>query len=141
VLNDIVSSSAHDYGIWWYEQSRSANGEPQWRQHLIDDSYSVTHALHLVDMNGDGIKDLVTGKRYFAHQGFDRGELEPVVLYWYEVKRRKGQAPEFKRHLIELGVGIGTQFAIEDINGDQRADIAVANKRGVYILEQLPREP
>jgi len=136
-LSDVISSSAHDYGIWWFEQIRSASGEVQWKQHLIDDSFSQSHALHLVDMNGDSVKDLVTGKRYFAHQGHDAGEFEPIVLYWYELKRQKGQPPQFIPHLIDLGVGIATQFVVTDINGDKRPDIVVSNKRGVHILEQV----
>lgn len=139
-LSDIISSSAHRYGLWWFEQVRSASGESEWRQHLIDDSFSQTHALHLVDLNGDGVKDIVTGSRYYAHQGHDPGEQDKVVLYWYEIKRHPGEAPQFDRHLIAFDVGIGTQFAVEDINGDGRPDIIVANKRGVHILEQIPQE-
>ena len=29
--------------------------------------FSQLHALQLVDMDGDGLKDLITGKRYWAH--------------------------------------------------------------------------
>ena len=135
-LNDIISSSAHRYGIWWYEQIPSVGGEPEWVQHPIDQTFSQSHALDLVDMNGDGLKDLVTGKRYFAHQGRDPGGLEPVVLYWFELRRRPGRQPEFLRHLIQMDVGIGTQFVVGDVNGDKLLDIVVSNKKGVHILEQ-----
>jgi sugar lactone lactonase YvrE len=139
-LNDIVSSSAHRYGLWWFEQVRSADAEPEWRQHLIDDSFSQSHALHVVDLNGDGAKDIVTGSRYYAHQGHDPGEQDKIVLYWYEIKRQAGTAPRFDRHLIAFDVGIGTQFAVEDMNADGRLDIIVANKRGVHVLQQVPKE-
>ncbi len=135
-LNDVISSSAHEYGVWWHEQGRGSNGEATWRRHLIDDSFSQSHALHFVDMTGDGVKDLVTGKRYFAHQGHDPGEFEPIVLYCFEVKEAKGKPPSFTKHLLDIGVGIGTQYAIGDVNGDGRLDIAVGNKRGVHVLEQ-----
>jgi sugar lactone lactonase YvrE len=135
-LNDIISSSAHRFGLWWFEQVRSAGGDTQWRQHLIDDSFSQTHAMHLVDMNDDGRKDIVTGSRYYAHQGHDPGEQGPIVLYWYDIQPRKGQAPTFARHLIALDVGVGTQFVVQDINADHRPDIVVANKRGVFVLHQ-----
>jgi sugar lactone lactonase YvrE len=135
-LADVISSSAHRYGLWWFEQVRSASGESEWRQHLIDDSYSQTHAMQLVDLNGDGSKDIITGSRYYAHQGHDPGEQGPIVLYWYEIVRSKGKPPEFKRHLITRDVGIGTQFVVQDVTGDQRPDIIVANKRGVFIVEQ-----
>jgi sugar lactone lactonase YvrE len=138
-LNDIISSSAHRYGIWWFEQLRSASGETEWRQHLIDDSFSQTHATHLVDLNGDGVKDIITGSRYYAHQGHDPGEQDAIVLYWFEIKRRAGAVPEFVKHLIALDVGIGTQFVVQDTNGDGRLDIVVANKKGVHMLEQQQR--
>jgi sugar lactone lactonase YvrE len=137
-LNDVLSSSAHDYGVWWFEQGRDASGKGTWTEHLIDDSYSQTHALLLVDMDGDGLKDLVTGKRYFAHQGYDPGEFEAVVLYWYRLVRQHGE-PKFERHLIALDVGIGTQFEVADINQDGLLDIAVSNKKGVHIVLQQPK--
>jgi hypothetical protein len=36
--------------------------------------------------------------------------------------------------------GIGTQFVVADINNDRLPDIAVANKKGVFIFLQK-REP
>jgi sugar lactone lactonase YvrE len=137
-LNDVIHSSAHRYGIWWEEQLKGADGKTEWRKHLIDDSFSQSHALHLIDMNGDGVKDLVTGKRYFAHQGHDPGEFEPLVVYWFEVKL--GNPPQFIPHLIDLGVGVSTQFVIGDLNGDRLADIVVSNKRGVHVLFQEPHQ-
>ena len=82
--NDVVGSSAHRRGIWWYEQ----DGE-KWKTHLIDDSIAQTHALILADMNGDGLPDLVTGKRFYAHNGRDPGEDEPPEIAWYELAREK----------------------------------------------------
>jgi hypothetical protein len=36
--------------------------------------------------------------------------------------------------------GVGTQFEVTDINGDQRLDIITSNKRGVFVFEQVPAE-
>src|ERR1022692_2226219 len=74
--NDIVTSMAHNYGIFWLEQG--ADGH--WTKHIIDESWSQAHALTLVDLNGDGQKDLLTGKRYMAHNGHDPGEREPLGI-------------------------------------------------------------
>ncbi len=63
---DVLGSSAHAYGIAWTEQT--ADG---WKIHMIDESDSQTHAIQLADMNGDGLLDFVTGKRYWAHNGHD----------------------------------------------------------------------
>ena len=59
-------------------------------------------------------------------------------MYWYEVKKQKGQAPKFVPHEITegLGTGVGTQFLVTDVNGDGLADIALSNKKGVNVLVQ-----
>lgn len=134
---DIVMSSAHAFGVWWFENVGN-NSQPDFRYHLIDDSYSQTHALEFVDMNGDGQKDLVTGKRFYAHNGNDPGGRAPVVMYWYEIRRRKGRPPEFIPHEIEAGrdTGVGTQFLVHDMNQDGRPDIVLSNKKGVNVLLQ-----
>ena len=80
---DVVSSSAHDYGLWWHEQVRDASGATRWIRHTIDDRVSVMHALAVADLDGDGKMDLVTGKRFLAHNGNDPGEYDPSVLLWY----------------------------------------------------------
>lgn len=127
---DLISSAAHTYGIWWFEK-QGDNVVP----HTIRDDFSQTHALHFVDINGDGSKDLVTGKRYFAHQGKDPGGLEPVVFYWIEIQPKEGKV-EFISHPIVEGVGHGTQFAIEDFDGDGLLDIITSNKKGTHVLIQ-----
>jgi hypothetical protein len=138
--NDILMSNTHSHGVWWFEQVKSKSGV-SFKYHLIDESYSQTHALHFVDMNGDGQRDLVTGKRFFAHQGRDPGGKDPVVMYWYELKRKQGSAPTFIAHEITAGrdTGVGTQFQVIDFNGDKRPDIVLSNKKGVNVLIQQPR--
>src|SRR5438552_3546220 len=42
---DILSSSAHDYGIWWYEQTRNTGNDTVWRKHEISRLFSQSHAL------------------------------------------------------------------------------------------------
>jgi hypothetical protein len=130
---DMIMSSAHTYGVWWFE-----NTEGSFTYHLIDESYSQTHAMEFVDINGDGVKDIVTGKRYFAHNGGDPGGKDPVVMFWYEIKKTKGKPPEFSPHEITAGkdTGVGTQFLVQDINGDKRPDIILSNKKGVNVLLQ-----
>jgi hypothetical protein len=132
--NDFISSSAHKYGVWWFEQV-AGDGEPKFVPHVIKDDVSQSHALHLVDMNGDGIKDLVTGKRYFAHQGGDPGEYEPAVLYWLELQRVSGK-PKFIMHQIDDNSGHGTQFVVDDFNGDRLPDVVTSNKKGTHVFIQ-----
>jgi hypothetical protein len=129
---DVLSSAAHQIGIWWHEQTKEG-----WTTHEIDKTFSQTHAMCFVDMNGDGLMDFVTGKRYWAHG--PKGDVnpgDPAVLYWFELTRQGGK-PMWKPHQIDDDSGVGTQFEIADINGDKLLDIAVANKKGVFYFEQV----
>jgi hypothetical protein len=131
-------SSAHQYGVWWFENPGGDFTDP-FKFHLIDESLSQTHALELVDLHGDGVPALVTGKRFFAHNGKgDPGEHDPVLIVYYDILRHRGQAPTFVRHEIEagLGTGIGTQFTVQDLNRDGTLDLILANKKGVNLLLQ-----
>ncbi len=132
--NDVISSSAHRKGIWWYKQA-PGKPDPTFTRDFVLNDFSQTHAMHFVDINGDGKKDLVTGKRWWAHGR--TGDVEPgapAVVYWIEIKQ--GPKPEFIAHKIDDDSGIGTQFVVGDINGDKLPDIVVANKKGVFVIEQ-----
>ena len=130
---DVISSSAHQLGIWWHEQSEEA-GRSLWKTHLISDAFTQTHGLVHIDMNGDGHLDLVTGKRYFAHMGSDPGEYDAAVLYWFEF--HPGSTPSWTPHLIDNDSGVGVHLVVEDITGDGLLDIIIANKKGVFVFEQ-----
>jgi hypothetical protein len=138
---DIISSSAHKFGIWWHQQRPSNGADPVFLTHdLFKDLFSESHALHCVDINGDGLKDLVTGKRWWSHGRNEPGSNLPAVLYWFEAKRDKDGMIQFIPHLIDSDSGIGTQFVVDDFNGDKLPDIVVANKKGVFIFEQVRKQ-
>jgi hypothetical protein len=137
---DVLSSSAHQRGIWWHEQNPSnTEVNPTFVKHdLFANLVSQTHALHFVDINGDGLKDLVTGKRWWAHG--PKGDVDPsspAMLYWLEAKRGKDGVTTFTPHEIDKDSGVGTQFTVADINGDGFPDVIVSNKKGTYIFEQV----
>jgi len=129
--NDVLGSSAHGYGICWCEQTPEG-----WRIHEIDKSDSQTHALHLADLNGDGLVDFVTGKRFWAHNGHDPGSYEPAVLCWFEQKRKDGR-PDWIKHQIDVDSGVGLHFQIVDLGGDKLLDVVTSNKKGVYYFQQV----
>ncbi|MBL9184190.1 MAG: VCBS repeat-containing protein [Verrucomicrobiaceae bacterium] len=98
--------------------------------------FSQPHAAHLADIDGDGIKDIVTGKRYWAHNGHDPDERGHRVIYWYQTKRDGKGGVDFVPHLIDSNTGVGVDVQVGDVNGDKLPDIVVGNKAGVFILTQ-----
>lgn len=143
-LNDVITSlQAHGYGLVWYRQTKDGD-ERKFTANTIlgatpaDNPHGVVfsqlHAIDLVDMNGDGLKDIVTGKRYWAHG--PKGDAEPdapAVLYWFELKRTANGQVDWVPHLIDDDSGIGTQVMAGDISGDGRPDVVVGNKKGIFV--------
>ena len=127
---DIISSGAHRYGLWWYEQSPEG-----WQAHEIDRAISQLHAVHLADINRDGLPDLVTGKRFWAHRHNDDGIDDPSVLCWFEARREAGR-PSWIRRDIDFASGVGLHVSIRDLDGDGLLDIAASNKKGVQVFIQ-----
>jgi hypothetical protein len=136
---DVLSSSAHHYGIWAHLQRTGKDGEPSFvKKDLFPKLVSETHALHYVDINGDGLPDLVTGKRRWSHGAKGEGDPNaPPCLYWFEAKKASDGVISFEPHLIDEDSGIGTHFTVADFNGDKLPDIIVANKHGVFVFEQV----
>lgn len=143
-LADVITAwHCHLYGLVWWRQLRDASGEIKWEQNIILppapdlklDALRISelHAMALADMNGDGLKDIVTGKRVWAHG--PAGDVEPdapAVLYWFELKRAGGKVT-FVPHLIDDDSGVGTQVTTADLNGDGLPDVIVANKKGIFV--------
>lgn len=126
---DVVSSSAHKYGLWWHEQTKDG-----WVTHEISKLFSQSHAMMMHDINGDGFPDLISGKRYLAHLKGDPGTDDPSVLYWFEFV--PGAKPQWMPHMIDDNSGIGNNFVVGDINNDKLPDVIVSNKKGVFFFEQ-----
>ena len=140
--NDVITSlAAHGFGLAWHEQDAQGNFKP----HLIigqkpeENPYGVKfselHALSLADINGDGLQDIVTGKRFWSHGRIgDPDRNDEAVLYWFELQREP--RVEYIPHRIDNNSGVGTQLVTGDINGDHLPDIVVGNKKGIFVLLQ-----
>ena len=136
--NDVIAAAGHDYGVFWFEQGP----EGKWTRRVVDNAWSQGHASTLVDLNGDGRLDFVTGKRFMAHNGSDPGEREPLGVYWFE--HRPSASPggvEWIRHLIDFGgrIGGGMQIPVADIDADGDLDVICAGKSGLFLLENLTK--
>jgi putative membrane-bound dehydrogenase-like protein len=119
---------------------------PNWKRVMLaseqpqDNDYGIVfsqpHAAYLADIDGDGVQDIVTGKRYWAHNGHDPDERGHRVIYWYQTKRDGKGGVDFIPHLVDGESGVGVDVQVGDVNGDKLPDIVVGNKAGVFILTQ-----
>jgi hypothetical protein len=89
----------------------------------------------MADLNGDGNKELITGKRYLAHNGNDAGDSDAPILFYLEFT--PDNAPYFQEHIIDNDSGAGLNIVVEDMNKDHRPDVVIANKNGVFLFENM----
>jgi hypothetical protein len=132
--NDFIAGKAHDYGLYWYEQSKDANNKRIWKPHAIDLNNSQYHTMEWEDIDNDGKPELITGKRYRAHNDGDPGPDDPLGLYYYQIN-----GDSFTKHTISYGKfgegkGTGIHFQVVDLQNDGRKDIVVAGKEGLFIF-------
>jgi len=147
-LNDVITSiAAHGYGLGWYEQlpEKDAHGHPTFKTHVFMNkepsenrygvAFSQLHAVELVDMDGDGLKDIVTGKCFWAHGPTgDPDPGAPAVIYWFQLVRGKDGTVDWVPHLIDDDSGVGRQIGVGDVDGDGLPEIIIGNKKGTYVF-------
>ncbi len=131
--NDVISTSAHKFGIWWHKQRSDDSFQ---KMDLFPKLVSETHAAHFKDIDGDGRPDLITGKRWWSHGKRDPGSDKPAMIYWFKVTKDKDGMAKFTPNTIDEDSGIGTQFVVQDMNGDGFLDVIVSNKKGVSVVLQ-----
>ena len=154
-LPDVVGPmEGHGYGLAWYEQKRDRAGNISFVTHIIMDNFETRnaggvtftepHAAAFADMNGDGIPDMITGKRSMSHFGYtDPDPLGPAVLYVYTVVR-DANAPggaRFVPELIHNRSGVGSHMVVTDLNGDGKPDIVTSGVYGTFIFFNQEKWP
>ena len=149
--NDVLTSlAAHGYGLAWYEQIPAADGGITFNERIImnrephENRYGLKltqmHAVNLADFDNDGVLDILTGKRFWAHG--PKGDPEPgatPVLYWLRTVRLDDGGVDFVPHLIDDASGVGTEVDAQDIDGDGYPEVVVGNKRGAFVFRHRVR--
>jgi hypothetical protein len=148
-LNDVVTSlNAHGFGLAWFEQKKDGS----FVEHMIMDDFGTKnsggvtftepHGTAFADVDGDGITDLIVGKRFWSHRDdfLDPDAYGPAVLYWYKTVRNP-KAPggaEFVPELINNHSGAGSDIYVADLNKDGAMDILTATRFGTFVFWGKP---
>jgi hypothetical protein len=94
-------------------------------------------------MDGDGLMDIVTGKRFWAHgkNGPDpESDGAPAVLYWFRLVRPSKGHAEYIPYLIDDDSGVGTQVTAGFVSNPKYPDVVVGNKKGVFVFKHDAKE-
>ncbi len=172
-LTDVVSADwAHGVGLYWYKQGPGfsftkfkfmgdAQNSNSYTSSTPNDfatwgaGFTVPHALQVVDMDGDGRPDVVTGKMRLAAplgHGDPDGGGTPFIFVFRNVAEtdaRTGAPITLKPVQVdpdpmavvpgtagtpEGGMGVGRQVTVGHVNTDGILDICVATKVGLAVF-------
>lgn len=141
--NDVITSlAAHDFGLAWHEQIQR-NGDIAFRQHIImgdkraDSPYGTLftelHSVNLADIDGDGLKDIVTGKTYWSHHTQSPMWDAGAVVYWFRLVRTR-DGVDWIPYLADGEAGIGRQLIVGDVNNDNLPDLVSGGMKGCNVM-------
>jgi hypothetical protein len=139
----------------WFEQKRAPDGTIAFVEHPIMGDFSTKNAgnvtfsqLHgsgYADVDGDGIPDFITGKRFWSHldNWIDPDPYGAPVLYVYRTVRNPKAAggAEFVPELVHNRSGMGSHVALVDLNKDGAPEIVTSTKRGTFLFWNQWKKP
>lgn len=112
-VNEILSIEPwHGNNLVWYKASGDLR-KGDWTRHLIDDTLNRGHSLHALDIDGDGVIEVISGYN---------GEGTSLQLYRPENLNQNRWTKEI---IDQGGMGVG-QMHILDLNGDGHPDIVAS---------------
>ena len=112
-VNEILAIEPwHGNNLVWYKATGDLRTDP-WDRHLIDDTLNRGHSLAAVDVDDDGVLEIICGYN---------GEGTSLHLYRPE---NLAQNQWRKETIDEGGLGVG-QMHVLDMNGNGRLDIVAS---------------
>ena len=161
-IADIVAADwAHGEGLFWYKQDAAGKFTKYKFMGNAGDKaaygayFTEPHALQVVDMDGDGRPDVVTGKMRFAHPleendpdphgvpyiyvfknvaAKDPNSMAPITLQPIRVDGVDAYSAAAAEGTPEAGMGVGRQLAVGHVNADGIMDICVGTKVGLAVF-------
>jgi putative membrane-bound dehydrogenase-like protein len=151
--NDVITSiDAHGWGLAWWEQTRDENldekGTISFKKHTImgsrpsENPYGIfvsePHSVVLADVDGDGLKDIVTGKTYWSHHRQSPNWDAGPMVYWFKLTRTNNDV-QWVPHLVDDSAGIGRQIVAADLDGNGLLDIVTGGMLGCHVMHHSKR--
>jgi len=141
--NDVITSlAAHDFGLAWFEQKRDGTDVEFVRHDILGSKaehnrygvvFSELHSVNMVDMDGDGLKDIVTGKTYYSHHKGSPMWDAGAVVYWFKLVRGP-KGVDWLPYLAAQDCGIGRQVGVFDLNQDGLMDVVTGGMKGAHAI-------
>ncbi len=141
--NDIITSiAAHDFGLAWFEQIQEGDERKFTRHDILgskaqDNPYGLVfselHSVNLADVDGDGLKDIITGKTYYSHHKGSPMWDTGAVVYWFKLNRGPNGV-DWVPFKAADEAGVGRQIGLFDLNQDGLLDITVGGMKGAHAL-------